>query len=111
MTLGGKALRAVHSQRTLTADEQTALLIESGGRCIGDGCCPDFDPLVPLRGHHVLGFAESSATCLEDMVPVCETLHHDLHDGKRTVRLRDGRYLNESGFVDAPPLFADQSPF
>lgn len=111
LSLGGKALRAVHSQRTLTADEQTALSLESGGRCLGDGCCPDSpDPLVPLRAHHVEGYAESGFTSLEESVLVCETLHHDLHEGKRTVRLRDGRYLKETGFVDAPSLF-DAPPF
>ena len=38
------------------------------------------------------------------------SLHHDLHEGKRTVKLRDGRYLSEQGFVDAPSLF-DLPPF
>ena len=111
LSLGGKALRAVHGQRTLSADEQTALLLESGGRCIGDGCCPDApDPLVPLRAHHVLGFAENQITSLDESVLVCDVLHGDLHDRKLTVRLRDGRYLRESGFVDAPSLY-DTAPF
>ncbi|MFN2537751.1 MAG: DUF222 domain-containing protein [Mycobacteriales bacterium] len=111
MGLGGKALRAVHGQRTPSAAELRALSIESGGRCIGDGCCPDTpDLLVPLRPHHVLGFAENQSTRLDEIVPVCDTLHHDIHDGQRTVRLRDGRYLNERGFVDRPTLF-DEPPF
>ena len=58
----------------------------------------------------MLGFAESSITCLDESVLVCDVLHHDLHDGKRTVRLRDGRYLNEHGFVDSPGLLAE-APF
>jgi hypothetical protein len=111
LTLGGKALRAIHGQRTLAAAEQRALSLESGGRCAGDGCCPDTpDPLVPLRPHHILGYAENQVTSLDETLPVCETLHHDLHDGHRTVRLRDGRFLNEHGFVDRPSLH-DEPPF
>jgi hypothetical protein len=112
LTLGGKALRAVHSQRTLSAVEQRALQIEGGGRCPGDGCCPDTpDPLVALRPHHVLGYAEGQVTCLEETLAICDALHHDLHDGRRTVRLRDGRYLNEHGFVERPSPFDDVPPF
>jgi hypothetical protein len=66
--------------------------------------------LVPLRPHHVLGYAENQVTSLDETLPVCETLHHDLHDGHRTVRLRDGRFLNENGFVERPSLY-DEPPF
>ncbi|MCW2669955.1 MAG: hypothetical protein JWO27_1852 [Frankiales bacterium] len=111
LTLGGKALRAIHGQRTLSAAEQRALSLESGGHCAGDGCCPDTpDPLVPLRPHHILGYAENQVTSLDETLPVCDTLHHDLHDGHRTVRLRDGRFLSEHGFVDRPSLH-DEPPF
>jgi hypothetical protein len=111
LSLGGKALRVVHGQRTLTADERRALLIEGGGRCVGDGCCPARpDPLRPLRPHHVLGFAEDQVTTLEQTVPVCDRLHHDLHTGKRTVQTRDGRWLNENGWTEEPRL-EDNPPF
>jgi hypothetical protein len=111
LTLGGKALRVVHSQRTVTAQERRALAVEGGDRCAGDGCCsgqPDL--LTPIRPHHVLGYAEDQVTCLDETLPVCEVLHRDLHEGHRTVRLRDGRYVNEHGFTDAPGL-VDQPPF
>jgi hypothetical protein len=111
LSLGGTALRAVHSQRMPTGTEQRALQIETGGRCIGDGCCPaDPDPLVPLRPHHVLGYAENQATSLDEIVPVCDTLHHDIHDGHRTIRLRNGRYHNEHGYLDHPSI-EDHPPF
>ena len=111
LTLGGKALRAVHAQRTLSGDERTAQRIEGGDRCAGDGCCSGQpDPLTPLRPHHVLGYAEDQITSLDQTIPVCEVLHRDLHEGKRTVRLRDGRYLNEKGFLDHPDL-TDHPPF
>ncbi len=107
LTLGGKALRTVHGQRTLTAEERRALLIEGGGRCVGDGCCPAIpDPLRPLRPHHVFGFAEDQITSLEETVGVCDQLHHDIHVGKRTVQLRDGRWLNESGWTTEPDFLS-----
>ncbi|MGB8649706.1 MAG: DUF222 domain-containing protein [Mycobacteriales bacterium] len=103
LSLGGKALRVVHAQRTLTPDERRALAVEGGGRCAGDGCCPDEpDALVVTRPHHVMGYAEDQLTSLDETLPVCDALHRDLHEGHRTVRLRDGRYVNEHGFTDGP---------
>ncbi len=112
LTLGGKALRTIHSQRTLTADERRALDLEGAGRCAGDGCCPGTpDPLTVLRPHHVLGYAEDQTTSLEETLNVCDTLHHDLHTGKRTVKLRDGRWLNENGLVTHPTWHDHNPPF
>jgi hypothetical protein len=111
LSLGGKALRVVHAQRTLTGTERRALAVEGGDRCVGDGCCPGTpDPLTPIRPHHVFGYAEDQVTSIDQTLPVCDVLHHDLHEGHKTVRLRDGRYLNEHGFTDGPSLF-DPPPF
>ena len=109
LSLGGKALRTVHGQRTLSADERRALDLEGGARCAGDGCCRGLpDPLIVLRPHHVHGYAEDQVTSLDETLNVCDTLHHDLHTGKRTLRLRDGRWLNEHGFVT--PTLRDLNP-
>ena len=116
--LGGRALRAIHAQRTLTGLERRALEVEGGGVCAGGtaaGCCTGRpDALTPVRPHHVHGWAESRFTSLDDTLPVCDALHHAIHDGQ-TVRLRDGRFVDEHGFVDedealrrslaAPPPF------
>jgi hypothetical protein len=111
LSLGGKALRVVHTQRTLTAEERRALAIEGGDRCAGDGCCTGLpDLLTPIRPHHVLGWAEDQITSLDDTLPVCQVLHRDLHEGHRTVLLRNGRYLNEHGYTDTPSLY-DPPPF
>ena len=111
LSQAGKALRTIHHGRTLTGIERRALHAEGGDRCIGDGCCPGQpDPLVPIRPHHLYGYAEDQITSLDDTLPACDTLHHDLHVGHKTVRLRNGRYLNEHGYVEGPnPL--DVPPF
>jgi hypothetical protein len=62
------------------------------------------DMFVTVIPHHVLGYAEDQVTSLDETLPVCEVLHRDLHVGHKTVRLRDGRYVNEHGFVDEPDL-------
>lgn len=30
---------------------------------------------------------------------ICDVLHRDLHEGGKTITLRDGRHLNESGWT------------
>jgi len=39
---------------------------------------------------------------LADTVLLCDQTHHDLHSGKLTIRLKDGRWLNEQGWTDGP---------
>ncbi len=103
LSLGGKALRVVHGQRTLTADERRALHLEGGGRCLVEGCCPPRpDPLVGLIPHHVRGFAEDKITTIDETVWICDRDHFAIHTLKLTLCLRDGRWLNETGFVDGP---------
>ncbi|MCU1593805.1 MAG: uncharacterized protein JWO12_1197, partial [Frankiales bacterium] len=100
---GFTVLGHAHAGRTLTAAERRAALISHDNRCAGAGCCPGRpDPLTPLRPHHVFRFARDGVTRLADTVMICDSLHHDLHTGGRTVRLRDGRLLREDGWVDDP---------
>jgi hypothetical protein len=104
MSLGGKALRAVHSQRTLTGLERRALHIETGGRCAGIDCCPDHpDPLSNKVPHHGHLFSQTQTTSLDDTINSCDGLHGDVHIGKRTLLLRDGRYIRENGVFDQMP--------
>jgi hypothetical protein len=104
MSLGGKALRAIHSQRTLTGLERRALHIETGGRCAGLDCCPDHpDPLSNKVPHHGHLFSQTQTTSLDDTINSCDGLHGDVHIGKRTLLLRDGRYIRENGVFDQMP--------
>jgi hypothetical protein len=100
MSSGWKPLGVVHSARTITGTELKAVTVQFDNRCAGDGCCPGTpDPLTPLVPHHVKQHAVYSRTSIDETVLACPTLHHDLHSGKRTVRLRDGRLLSEEGWV------------
>ena len=89
-----------HTGRTLTATERRALDLRGGHRCAGLGCCAGRtdDPTVTLEPHHIQAYASSGITSLPDSIWVCPTLHHDLHRD-RTVTLRNGRKLRESGWV------------
>jgi hypothetical protein len=103
LSLGGKALRTVHAQRTLTARERRALDIETGGRCAGLDCCSDLPPLLSdLIPHHTQRYADHGRTMLSETLGLCKASHRAVHDGK-VVRLRDGRYLTEAGISDRPP--------
>ncbi len=39
------------------------------------------------------------ATVLAELAPLCEHCHRDLHEGRRTLRLRDGRWIDEFGWA------------
>jgi len=100
MSDGWVPLGVVHTLRTLTGRERTASQVQFDHRCAGDGCCSGQpDPLIVLVPHHVRRHATFGRTSLEETLLVCERLHQDLHLGKRTVRLRDGRLVDENGFV------------
>jgi len=100
MSRGWIPLGLAHTGRTLRRLERRASLVQQDRRCIGMDCCPgEPDPLIPLVPHHVWKFADHGRTSIEETLWVCPRLHHDLHTGKRTVRLRDGRLVNEDGWI------------
>jgi hypothetical protein len=100
LSLGGRGLEVSHTERTLKPHERRAKKIETGGRCQVAGCgCGPGARLVP---HHPDAWARTGRTCLTDTVLVCERNHRDVHVGGKTLRLRDGRWLNEHGWTDGP---------
>jgi hypothetical protein len=101
--LGGKALRVVHGQRTLSRRERRALGIETGGSCaVLD--CPHGpgDPLTDLVPHHVRMFSVDGRTSIDETLMLCPQDHRSIHDG-RVLLLRDGRYVTEQGITDQLP--------
>jgi hypothetical protein len=97
---GWRPLGEAHSGRTLTAAERRALAVQYDNRCAGADCCPGTpDPLMPLVPHHVTRYSEHGQTQLEESLPLCDRAHHDLHTGKKLLRLRDGRLIDENGYI------------
>jgi hypothetical protein len=93
------------THRHATERERRALRAKWGDYCAGNGCAST--DTVP---HHVPPCWKTGRTKLEDLVPLCKSDHHDVHDGHRTIRLRDGRLIDENGWVDEgrPPPGSDR---
>ena len=89
-----------HTQRTATAVERQISYLQWGWRCAVFGC--DRGPATghPLVPHHGSLFSRTGTTSLDDTVPLCEQDHHRLHQGRRPLRLRDGRAIGPEGWVD-----------
>ena len=99
LSLGGKVLKTSHTTRTLKPHERRAKTVETGGWCQGAGC--HRGPGHTLIPHHVDPWATSRTTSLRDTALLCEQTHHELHTG-RTIRLKDGRWLNAQGWCADP---------
>ncbi len=52
-----------------------------------------------LHPHHATPWSRAGTTRLDDTVLLCSASHADLHDGGRTIRLKDGRRLGPDGWV------------
>lgn len=94
----GRPVGASGTHRNATRRERRALHAQWGG-CAIAGCAQPFNRTRP---HHVIPWWLSKITRLRDLVPVCEHHHHDVHEGRRTLRLRDGRYISPIGWADGP---------
>jgi hypothetical protein len=98
--LGNRVIEMSHTARTAKPHERRIKHLETGGICQGAGCSRGShtgDRLIP---HHAVPYAVSPATCLEDTVLLCPVTHDDIHVGGKTIRLKDGRLLNERGWVE-----------
>ncbi|MDX6200319.1 MAG: hypothetical protein QOJ79_3470 [Actinomycetota bacterium] len=97
MGLGNKVIEMSHTARTLKAHERKAKEMETGGVCQAAGCHPP--PGTPLIPHHPDAYARSKTTSFYDTVMFCPGSHHDLHEGGKTLLLKDGRLLGPDGWV------------
>jgi hypothetical protein len=97
MGLGNKVIEMSHTARTLKAHERKAKLMETGGVCQAAGCHPP--PGTPVIPHHPEPYARSKTTSFYDTVLFCDGSHHDLHEGGKTLLLKDGRLLGPDGWV------------
>jgi hypothetical protein len=97
MSLGNQVLEMSHTVRTLKGHERKAKVMETGGVCQAAGCHPP--PGTPLIPHHPDPYSRSRSTSFRDSVMFCEKSHHDVHEGGKTLRLKDGRLLSPDGWV------------
>ena len=104
LSLGGRVIETSHTERTLTAHERRAKKIETGNRCqiAGCRCGPGSSGSGRLVPHHPDPWARTGRTSLRDTLWTCDRHHHDLHTGGKTLRLRDGRWLNANGWTHGP---------
>lgn len=91
----GRPVGASTTLRSATRRERQALRAQWGTTCAADGC--DREGVIP---HHVIPWWLAKRSRLRDLMPLCSCHHHDLHEGERTLRLRDGRSIHPEGWVD-----------
>ncbi len=101
LSLGSKVLAVSHTGRTLTATERRAKKLETAGCCQVAGCTRG--PGHRLVPHHPTPYAQCGTTSLTDTVLLCEPNHRDLHVGRHTLRLKDGRRLGPHGWLPREP--------
>jgi len=94
----GRPVGASTTRRTADRRQRAALHALWGPWCAIAGCTRTIT--VP---HHVRPWWLSHQTALDDLLPLCAHDHHDLHEGHRTLRLEDGRHIDQHGWVDNPP--------
>ena len=92
------------THRHATERERRVLQAVWGDYCAEAGC--GATRTVP---HHVRPWWMTGQTTVDDLVPVCDATHHAVHDGHQTITLRDGRQINEYGWVHPPPPTAPRS--
>ena len=98
--LGGRVIESSHTERTLKSHERRALYAQTGGRCQAAGCSRCSSELgISLVPHHADPWSRCGTTSLADTVLLCASSHADLHEGGRTLLLRDGRRLGLDGWV------------
>jgi len=98
--LGHRVMESSHTERTLKPHERRLKQLETGGVCQAAGCSKGLSSGHRLIPHHVRPYAVCRETSLLDTALLCESTHHDLHEGGKTIRLKDGRRLCASGWVE-----------
>ncbi|MBK5306255.1 MAG: DUF222 domain-containing protein [Frankiaceae bacterium] len=99
LSLGHRVIESSHTARTIKPHERRIKDIETGGICQAAGCHKGDQTGHRLIPHHATPYAICGTTSLDDTVLFCECTHHDLREGDKTIRLKDGRRLNAHGWV------------
>jgi len=94
---GGRPVHVGRARRHATRTQRLALATQWGGLCAVAGC--GRPGTIP---HHVRWWRHGGNTDLHNLVPLCHQSHHDVHTGRKTLRLRDGRWIGPGGWADGP---------
>ena len=81
----GKPLNHGATVRTATTKQWRALIARDGG-CIGCGTKPN-----QCQAHHIIPYAQSRRTDIENLVLVCWRCHHNIHDHHWQVTHQNGK--------------------
>jgi hypothetical protein len=92
----GHPVGASSTRRSANRKERHTLRIQWGAHCAIAGCSTTTIP------HHVIPWWLSRTTRLRDLLPLCEHDHRALHEDHRTLRLKDGRHIDELGWTKIP---------
>lgn len=95
----GHPLDVGRTWRTATPQQRLALRATWAG-CAIYGCGRGWKHLTP---HHVIPWHLGGTTDLDNLLPVCDGCHHDLHEDRRRLRLQDDRWIGPEGWVTGPP--------
>ena len=98
-----RVVEVSHTQRTATALERQISYLQWGWRCAVSTCIRGPATGHVLVPHHGNLFSHTGTTSLDDTVPLCEQDHHHLHQGRRSLRLEDGRWIGPDGWVEPQP--------
>lgn len=85
----GVPVNVGRSHRTAT-DAQWAALKALHSSCAWDGCSA---PVSWCQAHHVLEWEHGGATDLDNLVPLCGSHHHRVHEGRWQIKLLPDRSL------------------
>jgi hypothetical protein len=93
----GHPLKVGRTKRLFTAAQRKAMHVQWGGLCAAKGCTNPGD-----IAHHTRPWEDGGPTDTDNGLPFCTSTHHDIHTGRKTIQLKDGRWIGPQGFVDRP---------
>ncbi len=93
----GKPLYHGATVRTATTKQWRALIARDGG-CIGCGAEPS-----RCQAHHIIPYAQTRRTDIENLVLVCWRCHHNIHDHNWRITHRQGKPALQPPDPQAPP--------
>ena len=93
----GKPLHHGSTVRTATAKQWRALIARDRG-CVGCGTQP-----ARCQAHHIIPWAQSRRTDIDNLVLVCWKCHHNIHDHHWRITHRNGKPALEPPNPQTPP--------